>query len=515
MAGGFRNPVLPGFFPDPSICRVGDDFYLVNSTFEWFPGLPVHHSRDLVHWRQIGHVINRPGQLDLDGIRPSGGLYAPTIRHHDGRFHVVCTLVDGPSRSGHFLVTATDPAGPWSDPVWLGDAAGFDPSLFFDTDGTAWFCACREPDPVHAPGRTEIYLRELDLPGGRLIGPEHVLWQGAFADATWSEGPHIYRMGGRYHLLTAEGGTARHHAVVVARADLVTGPYVGSPDNPVLTHRHLGRDHPVIGTGHADLVRLADDRWWAALLAMRPYGGGHNLGRETFLAPVSWQDGWPVFAPGAGMVSLDEPVAPDLPAHPWPAVPERDDFDGPGLDLAWTMLRTPRSTWWSLTERPGHLRLRVRPETVADRAQPSFLGRRQQHARFSAATELDFTPRSPRDCAGLVLIQNDDHHLRLVVTGGRLTAIRRQGGVDTELATTALPAGPVRLGVVVDGQDYALRLAGPGEDWRTLVVAVGTVLSSEVAGGFTGAFIGPYASSDGLPSDAVADFAWFDHRGTD
>jgi alpha-N-arabinofuranosidase len=196
-------------------------------------------------------------------------------------------------------------------------------------------------------------------------------------------------------------------------------------------------------------------------------------------------------------------------------VPERDDFDGPGLDLAWTMLRTPRSTWWSLTERPGHLRLRVRPETVADRAQPSFLGRRQQHARFSAATELDFTPRSPRDCAGLVLIQNDDHHLRLVVTGGRLTAIRRQGGVDTELATTALPAGPVRLGVVVDGQDYALRLAGPGEDWRTLVVADGTVLSSEVAGGFTGAFIGPYASSDGLPSDAVADFAWFDHRGTD
>lgn len=518
MSGGFRNPVLPGCHPDPSICRVGADFYLITSTFEWFPGLPVHHSRDLVHWRPIGHVIDRPDQLDLTGIRPSGGLYAPTIRHHDGRFHVVCTLVDGPAASGHFLVSATHPAGPWSNPVWLADAEGFDPSLFVDNDGTMWFCAARQTDPVRAPGRTEIHLRRLDLAGGRLVGPEHVLWRGAFVDATWTEAPHLYLVDGRYHLVTAEGGTERHHAVMVARAEHVTGPYVGSPDNPVLTHRHLGRDHPVVGTGHADLVALADDTWWAVLLAMRPHDGGHNLGRETFLVPVSWQDGWPVFAPGAGVVSLDEPRAPDLPAHPWPAVPERDDFDGPGLDLAWNVLRTSGDTWWSLTERPGHLRLRARAETVADRAQPSFLARRQQHLRFRAATELDFTPRTSTDCAGLVLLQNDEHHLRLVVTadgtGRRLLAIRRQAGVDEELAAIPLAEGPLRLGVVADGQDYALRHAGPDGGWRTLVVADGHVLSTEVAGGFTGAYMGPYASGNGLASDAVADFAWFDYRGT-
>ena len=247
----FRNPILPGSHPDPSVCRVGPDYYLVTSTFEWFPGLPVFHSRDLVHWRPLGHVLDRPDQLPLDGVRPSGGLYAPTIRHSGRTFYVVCTLVDGTGAEGNFVVTATDPAGPWSAPHWLGETGSFDPSLFFDADGRAWFHAAR---PTDSDGHTEIWLREFDPAGPTLTGPEHVLWDGALKGTVWVEAPHLYRIGDFYHLVVAEGGTALDHAVTVARARRVTGPYEGNPRNPILTHRHLGVDHPILGTGHADLV---------------------------------------------------------------------------------------------------------------------------------------------------------------------------------------------------------------------------------------------------------------------
>ncbi|WP_157601941.1 glycoside hydrolase family 43 protein, partial [Promicromonospora kroppenstedtii] len=300
------NPILPGCYPDPTICRVGAEYYLVTSTFEYFPGLPVFRSRDLVHWEQIGHAVDRPGQLDMQGIASSGGLYAPTLRHHDGTFWLVCTLVDqqDSSRGGNFVLTATDPAGPWSDPVWLGED-GIDPSLFFDDDGRVWLHGTRLAREPEWHDQTEVWLRELDPATMRLAGPEHVLWRGAVLGAVWAEGPHLYRVDGTYYLLAAEGGTEFHHAISVARSDSVTGPYVGNRANPVLTHRHLGRDVDVVGVGHADLVEAPDGSWWAVLLGMRPYGGYHyNLGRETFLVPVTWEDGWPVFAPGQGRVPM-------------------------------------------------------------------------------------------------------------------------------------------------------------------------------------------------------------------
>lgn len=525
MTSGYRNPVLSGYHPDPSICRAGDDFYLTTSTNEWYPGLPVYHSRDLVHWRLIGHVLDRPSQLDLDGVRTSVGLYAPTIRYHNGTFYVLCTLIEGPTRSGHFLVTATDPAGPWSEPMWL-EGAGFDPSLLIDDDGTAWFCACREFDP-DAPGRTETYLRRIDLAQGTLVGPETVLWRGAMIDATWAEGPHIYRVDDKYLLVAAEGGTGHEHSVMVARADEITGPYVGHRLNPVLTHRHLGRQHHVAAIGHADLVRTATGEWWAVALGHRRVGGDlHNIGRETFLVPVTWQDGWPVFAAGIGQVLLDMPQAPDLPAHPWPQPPVRDDFDGPELGPAWQMLRTPRDRWWNLTDRPSWLRLALRPESLADLAQPSLVAVRQRHVNFRAAVELDFTPAAEHECAGLVLVQNNDFHVRLVVHGsgadgaaGReLRAVRRAFGKDEVVGSVALPAGPVRLAVAATGQDYALRYAIQSDAdswWRELIVVDGRLLSSEVAGGFTGTYVGLYASANGRPSGNSADFAWFDYAPTE
>jgi xylan 1,4-beta-xylosidase len=491
----FRNPILPGSHPDPSICRVGPDFYLVTSTFEWFPGLPVFHSRDLVHWRQLGHVLDRPEQLPLDGIRASGGLYAPTIRHHDGTYYVVCTLVDGTAEAGNFIVTAADPAGPWSAPHWLGEPDSFDPSLLFDDDGRVWFHATR---PVDTAGHTEVWLRELDLAALKLVGPEHVLWQGALRDATWAEGPHLYRIGEHYHLLAAEGGTALDHAVSVARATDVTGPYEGSPRNPVLTHRHLGADHPIGSTGHADLVQTPDGDWWAVLLAIRP---GLNLGRETFLTPVGWADGWPVI-PGVG----ETETRPRLPEHRWPAEPACDTFEEPELRPCWNQLRTPRERFWELT--PGRLRLRLRPETLTERACPSLIARRQQHAHFAAYTALDFTPASGNECAGLVLLQNDAFQLRCETSLGVARLIRRAEGTDELLAERPIAGGRIRIGVEAHDQAYLFRLDGA----EFGAPADGRVLHHDPAKSFTGPYLGMYASSNGRPSTTTADFAYFEYR---
>jgi xylan 1,4-beta-xylosidase len=494
MLTGFRNPILPGSHPDPSLCRVGSDFYLVTSTFEWFPGLPIFHSRDLVNWRPLGHVLDRPEQLPLDGIRPSGGLYAPTIRHHDGVFHVICTLVDGTAETGNFVVTATDPAGPWSQPHWLGEPDSFDPSLLFDDDGRVWFHATR---PVDAAGHTEIWLRELDPAAMRLIGPEHVIWQGALRGAVWAEGPHLYRIGDRYHLVAAEGGTALDHAVSVARATHVTGPYEGNPRNPVLTHRHLGADHPIGATGHADLIQTADGDWWAVLLAIRPPG---ILGRETFLTPVGWQDGWP-------MITGVRPVEtrPRLPEHRWPAEPRCDTFDGPELGPHWNQLRTPRDRFWQTGD---GLWLRLRPETLTERGCPSLIARRQQHAHFAAFTGLDFEPASATECAGLVLLQNDEFQLRCEITLGLARLIRLAAGKDELLAEQPIGEGRIRLAVEAHDQAYEFRLDGAAFGGPV----DGGVLNPHTAGSFTGAYLGLYASSHGLPSTTTAHFPYFEYR---
>ncbi|MEV4745706.1 glycoside hydrolase family 43 protein [Streptosporangium sp. NPDC049248] len=537
----YANPVIPGFHPDPSVCRVGADHYLVTSSFEWFPGVPIFHSRDLVHWRQLGHVLDRPSQLDLDGVRPSGGIYAPTLRYHDGVFYMITTLMDEP---GNFLVTATDPAGPWSDPVWFPDTRGFDPSLFFDDDGRAWMTGTREKAARRYDGDTEIWLRELDLATLKPVGEEHVIWEPVQRGGIWSEGPHIYRIGAHYYLLTSEGGTAEDHAVMVARSERITGPYRGNPRNPVLTHRHLGLRHPITSVGHPDLVRNAEGEWWSVLLATRPYGsprdghpsgggsfddhlaggspdgrlttaavraaGGYNLGRETFLTRVRWEDDWPVF----DQVEPRMP-APSTPVHRWPAAPACDHFDAGRLAPVWNHLRTPREPYWSLAD--SRLTLRALPQTVCERAAPSLIARRQQHIAFAAHTVMEFRPEG-EERAGLVLLQNDDFHLALTRTARGLELTRRAGGADTLLAGADIPPGPpgppgpLWLGVEAHGQDYQARYAlRPGE-WTDLGDPVdGRVLSSTVAGGFTGAMIGLYATSNGHPSTNTAAFDWFEY----
>jgi xylan 1,4-beta-xylosidase len=493
----FANPVLPGSHPDPSVCRVGDDYYLATSTFEYFPGITLHHSHDLVHWRPIGAALDRPSQLPLDGVRCSGGLYAPTLRHHDDTFYVVCTLVDGTAQSGNFLVTADDPSGSWSKPVWLPNAPGFDPSLLFDADGRCWMCGTHEDG---GEGRTVVWVQELDLAAARLLGERHSIWTGFAAAARWAEGPHLYRIGDLFYLIAAEGGTSFEHAVVAARSDSVTGPYEPCARNPLLTHRHLGDAVPVVGVGHADLIDLPDGSWWAVLLGTRPYSDGTwNLGRETFLVPVGWQDGWPLFNPGKGRVFLDE-RAPGLTPHPWPAPPTRDDFDGPELGPGWLMIRTPHEPWWSLTDRASHLRLQARPEPLSGRGNPSFVGRRQQHRDFDAGASIEAAPGA---AAGLAVLTSDAFQLRLEVTDATVRLVERRAGDERAIASRPVEPGPVHLGVAARGQEYAFAV---NDDW--LATADGRLLSWHEAGGFFGAVLGVFAVG---VQPGYADVDWFDY----
>lgn len=511
----FSNPILPGFYPDPSMCRAGEDYYLVTSTFEYFPGIPIFHSKDLVHWRQIGHVLDRPSQLDLDGVAPSKGVFAPTIRYHEGVFYVVNTIV---GKKGNFVVTATDPAGPWSDPYWL-EAEGIDPSLFFDDDGRAYYTGTRPVREGEAYyGNWEIWLQELDLATMQLTGETYSLWRGALRDAVWPEGPHIYKINGYYYLMISEGGTGPDHALSIARSEQLTGPYKGYPRNPLLTHRHLGQDYPIVNVGHGDIVETQDGEWWMVLLASRPYGGYYrNLGRETFLVPFVWEEGWPVVKPGKGIVEMTE-TAPSLPEHRWLPAPACDQFEGGALDMQWMFARTPREDFYSLDARKSYLRLKLRPQTLAENANPSLVCRRQQHMDFTARTRMEFIPRAEGEAAGLVLLQSSQYHFRFeaIQHEGRqyVQLAKCQDGKEEILALQPYASDILYLTVTAHGQDHSFYYGSTPEEQLLLAGQVdGRILSTDVAGGFVGACLGMYASSNGKDSNSWADFDWFEYTG--
>jgi len=514
-AGSYTNPVMQGFYPDPSITRVGDKFYLVTSTFGYFPGIPIFESSDLVNWRQIGNAIHRPEQLDFARLGLSRGVFAPAIEHHQGTYYVLNTCVDC---GGNFLVTATDPAGPWSDPVWLPEiVGGIDPSLFFDEDGRAWIVNNGPPEgePLYE-GHRAIWIQEYDHRAKRMIGPRRVLVNGGVDISTrpiWIEGPHIIRHDGWYYLICAEGGTAEGHSQVVLRSRTVTGPYTPNPTNPILTQRDLPRDrpNPITSAGHADFVQLPDGSWWATFLAVRPYEGDtYNTGRETFLMPVRWENGWPrITAPGQAIPYVHP--RPNLPASA-PAQPNsgafavREEFDRTALPLDWLMLRNPRTTWYSFAD--GQLRLQALPTGLGDNGNPAFLARRQQHINASASTLLRFTPTRDGDEAGLAAFQSDDYwyFLALGREGGRgvLKLERRAGPNQPATGTTiasipspVAPGQPLHLRIDARGGRYDFSYAVRDGEWQPLLRdADGTILSTRVAGGFVGAVFGLHATTN-------------------
>ncbi|MET1019111.1 MAG: glycoside hydrolase family 43 protein [Microterricola sp.] len=521
--GRYRNPVLPGCHPDPSVCRVGDEYFLVTSTFEYFPGLPIHRSSNLVDWELIGHAVHRDGQLDLSGVPASGGLFAPTIRYNSGLFHVVCTLVHGTGRVGHFLVTARDAAGPWSEPLWLDDIGGIDPSLTFDGD-RVWLCGTRLAEHGEWEEQTEVWLSERDPVTFEAIGPTHVLWRGALIGARWAEGPHLFRQGGRWLLLAAEGGTERDHAVIVAFADEITGPYTGDPGNPRLTHRDLGARAPIINVGHADLVDAVDgatgaaaERGWATLLATHTIDGVASLlGRQTHLVPVGWEAERLLFAPGVARVlqSVDAVGVPDQAERPTRFI---DHFDAPTLELGWNTIRSSGAERMSLTARPGHLRLLAGAGSAAETGPLAFLGRRLPSMSVAVTTRLELgapaaAPASASTEAGLLLRLSERDHLTFVVhadAAGGMTAVARLtvAGTETTLGAAPVPAGPAtELVLELDGFSAALSVRVGGESTPVAVADVNR-LSPDFTGGFVGAWIGMFAVGDGT---GHADFDSFE-----
>ncbi len=508
-----QNPILKGFYPDPSICRVGEDYYLVTSSFEYYPGIPIFHSKDLVHWEQIGHVLDRPSQLNLDSIRVSGGVYAPTIRYHKGVYYVINTLI---GKGGNFYVTATNPAGPWSDPIWIKDAPGIDPSLFFDADDKVYYTGNGRPvDNTPDSKKRHIWLQEFDLKQQKLVGEKTViLVEGALHDAQSAEAPHIYKKDGYYYLIIAEGGTGENHAVTVFRSKNIKGPYESNKKNPILTHRNLGRNYPIACTGHADIVDTQNGEWWMVLLGVRPYGGFHyNLGRETFLTPVSWEENWPVVNPGLGKVLFSQ-AGPNLPIFNIKNQPAVDDFNVDTLAFAWNFLRTPRNKFWSLQEKKGALRVHLLPEKISQLVSPAFIGRRQQDTSFEASCKMTFSPQSPNETAGLVVFMNNDYHFRFEKTihngAGQIVVTKRHAGVETILANVPATNAEVELTVFANGQSYGFKLKDGAGAVKTILINVdGRTLSRINAGGFTGTYIGMYASSNGLSSSNYADFDWF------
>jgi xylan 1,4-beta-xylosidase len=521
-AGHFRNPILAGYYPDPSICRVGDDYYLINSTFAHFPGIPIFHSKDLVNWRQIGHVITRPDQLNYDKLGITRGIFAPAISHHNGTFYVICTMVDA---GGNFIMTAKDPAGPWSDPIWL-DFDGIDPSIFFDDDGRAWIVNNGNP-PENRPlyqGHRAIWIQEFDPRTNKMIGPRSIIVNGGVdlsKKPVWIEGPHIYKRNGWYYLCCAEGGTSIHHSQVILRSKSPTGPYVPWEKNPILTQRDLDNraKHAVTCTGHADLEIGPDGNWWSVFLACRPYAPDRwATGRETFLLPVTWtDDDWPVILPPGERVPyvVKAPVGPALAAGPRPADERQpyipltgnftlvDEFDQAALSPQWIMIRTPRENWWSLAD--GRLSLTPRAERLSGQGNPSFWGRRLQHSKFDASLKLAI-PATRGTSAGLAISQRETNTYYFAVqrTEGGLSAfVEVQNGPKPQtLITGLLPADAREIELRITGDEKLLAFAyriGSGE-WKDLLPKADSYpISVQAAGGgghFTGALIGPHARTE-------------------
>ncbi len=513
-----QNPILTGFNPDPSFLHVGDDYYIATSTFEWFPGVQIHHSRDLVHWRLLTRPLDRVSQLDLRGVGDSCGVWAPCLSHHEGIFYLVYTnaknMLPGPMDCHNYVVTAPAITGPWSEPVYL-HSMGFDPSLFHDTDGRHWLVAMITESRPGRPLFGGIMLQEYDPVARALVGPATNIFPGRLG---CTEGPHLYRRDGWYYLVVAEGGTGDGHAVNVARSRAITGPYEADPAGLMLTSR-FHPEHPLQCAGHGSFVEAQDGSWWCAHLCTRRTTSTParvRLGRETALQALTWTtDGWPRLAETGFLPRLTVAV-PDLPPSPWPESPHRDDFAGPALDPVWQSLRVPiTDDWASLSARPGWLRLRGRDGLLSSFEQ-SLIARRIGDEAVTVTTYIDFNPTHPKHCAGLIVIYDrrtwSYFHLRGDEAFGCELVIThcRKGVMRQELAWAhprqVFPLTWLRLEIDLEHAQFKM-----SRDEHLWVTIGSPFAPSEIsADGFTGPFVG-VCCQDGLTRTQTADFACFDY----
>ena len=532
-----HNPVLPGFHPDPSMIRVDEGFLVATSTFEWFPGVTLHRSRDLVHFEQLPHPLSRVSQLDMIGVPDSGGVWAPALSQDpaSGRLFLVYSIVREWTHHKdvrNFVVTADDPAGPWSEPVYL-NTSGFDPSLFHDADGSKHLLNqrwdFRQDFSDDSNPFAGVVMQAYDPEARRLVGPVREIFAGSSLGCT--EAPHLYRRDGWCYLLTAEGGTEYGHAVTVARSRSIEGPYELHPDNPLLT----SKDDPGLAlqkAGHASFADDADGRTWMAYLCGRPLTerGRCILGRETAVQEVRWDDdGWPRLVDGgaSGRSPALSTPGPDVPAHPWPEPPHpaAEGFTGATLPLEFQTLRVPLgSDTLSLSERPGWLRLFGR-ESLASRFLQAHVARRVQHRSCEARTGVDFNPATFQQTAGLTAYYDTGRHFFFGVSHDERAGRCLVGtGMDNGRFVTWLDApiplpaprvdGPVYLRARLDGADLRFAWSADGEAWEDAgPVLDASILSDEYEHlGFTGAFLG-MACHDAAGTALPADFAFFAYEG--
>jgi xylan 1,4-beta-xylosidase len=521
-ADEYLNPIIAGFYPDPSICRVGDYYYLVNSSFNYFPGIPIWHSKDLVNWKQIGNVIDRPSQFAMRGGQVSAGMYAPTIRYYDGTFYVVCTLVGG---IGNFYVSAKDPQGPWSEPVQLRGVGGIDPSFFFDDDDKCYVTNCDEPvGQAKYNGHRTIRLQEVDLEQKRPVGEKTVLVDGGTDISkrpVWCEGPHLYKINKTYYLMCAQGGTGTAHTEVIFKSDSLRGPYVPWDKNPILTAMDLPTDRPdpITCTGHADLVHTQNGEEFVVFLACQPYQAGfYNTGRQTFMLPVKWENDWPIILPPRTAVPLTV-KKPNLPAGKAPAVPTTGDitfsdtFDSDMLAFRWVGLRAPTSRWYATSQTAKALFLEPRDDLLSGQGNPSYLAVRQQNNDFTCTVTLTAKPQTADCVAGLTTFQNEGHYyaINVKINYGRLTEISieqaagslgrgfRRGGGQAQpkvLATQELPDNVVSIDLKIEGAGPRTHLfykIGSGDFTQLGEDLQSSFLSTDTAGGFQGVTLGMFA----------------------
>jgi xylan 1,4-beta-xylosidase len=523
------NPILTGFYPDPSVVKVGTDYYLINSTFSYFPGIPVFHSKDLKNWKQIGNVISRPSQMNFMGHRMTRGLFAPAIDYHNGTYYVTCTLID---RGGNFVVTAKNPAGPWSDPAYLPQVRGIDPSLYFD--GTKAYIIYNSDAPENKPlysGHRTIRIYEFDPISLKVVGEEKILINGG-VDITkkpvWIEGPHILKKDDWYYLYAAEGGTSVNHTEVVFRSKSVWGPFTPYDNNPILTQKDLPADRkdPVTSTGHAQFVEGPDGKTYAIFLAVRPYEDNYyNTGRETFVAPVEWKNGWPVVDPAHKEIQYSYNVN-YKEVKQKDARPQSGNFEytitfEKKLDPALLFLRTVDSSSFSLGKSRG-LILKLKPETVMELGNPSFIGKRQQHLHCNTEISLDFSAKSDNEKAGLIIFQDEKHFYYLCKSMDQEKVVvqlfksNAEGKSMDLLAQASTSSEKVLLRIDADGDQYSFRYALQANDWVLLKDMVdGKFLSTQVAGGFIGCVFGMYATSSGAETSNSASFKYLRYVGDD
>ena len=506
----YFNPIISGYYPDPSILRVDDTYYLVNSSFGYFPGVPLFTSKDLINWKQIGHVLDRESQLPLKGTDISSGIFAPQISYniHNKTFYMT-TMNMG--RFDVFYVKTKDPSQGWSEPIHM-KRGGMDTSFFFDNDGKAYVVYNARPfDKQRYEGDMAIHMNEFDWKADTIKSKTYELVRGGShctENPIWIEGPHMYHIGKFYYLMAAEGGTGDNHSEVIFRSKSPYGPWDECPTNPILTQRYLkGVDRPdmVNSTGHASLLQDKEGKWWAAFLACRPYEEDlYNTGRETFLLPVIWKNGWPtILEHGKAVPTLVNKTNLQHIDNLYLTgnFHFTDYFEKDKLDLRWIYLRNPDMSNFQTST--NGIRIKAIPTNIKDKNSPAAIFYRQKHTTFSAETEINFTPTSSRELAGMVLIQNEDYNFvfgKTIINNQPAITLKRSEKADIIVGTVFLTPEesiqPLDLKIEGDGKFYSFYYKSSGASWKSLAIGVdASNLSTAKAGGFTGTQIGLYATS--------------------